>query len=123
LVRAVATKDDPAACRLLSRLPTSTAQVLDAAAYRKNEAPLRGSIGLTSLLGGGEPIYQTTLGRANIDLLTQIHGGEPLGAGWRGDVLEVVRKGAAHSAAWAIAFKEAPTGGSVRGLLLQAGRR
>ena len=107
LVRTLATKDDPAAGRLLSRLPSSTAQVLDPAAYRRNETPLRGSIGLSALLGGAERIYETTLGRANIDLLARIHGADSLGDGWRGDVLEVVRRGATQSAAWAVAFKEA----------------
>ncbi len=107
LVRAIATKDDPAACRLLSRLPTSTAQVLDPAIYRNNLAPLRGSIGLASLLPGTERIYETTLGRANLDLLARTHGAGPLAEGWRGDVLELVQKGAMQSAVWAIAFKEA----------------
>jgi hypothetical protein len=107
LVRALATKDDPAACRLLSRLPSSTAQVLNPAAYRRNEAPLRGSIGLSALLGGAERIYETTLGRANIELLSRLHGADPIGDGWRGDVLEVVRRGATQSAVWAVVFKEA----------------
>jgi hypothetical protein len=107
LVHSLTTKDDPAACRLLSRLPSSTAQVLDPAAYRRNETPLRGSIGLSALLGGAERIYETTLGRANIDLLARIHGADSVSDGWRGDVLEVVRRGATQSAAWAVAFKEA----------------
>jgi hypothetical protein len=107
LVRAVATKDDPAACRLLSRLPASTAQVLDPAIYRNNQAPLRGSIGLAFLLPGTERVYETTLGRANIDLLARSHDAGRLAEGWRGDVFELVKKGAMQSAAWAIAFKEA----------------
>ena len=107
LVRAVATKGDPAACRLLSRLPISTAQVLDPAIYRNNQPPLRGSIGLASLLPGTERIYETTLGRANSDLLARTHDGGRLAEGWRGDVLELVQRGAVQSAAWAIAFNEA----------------
>ena len=106
LVRAIATKDDPAACRLLRRLPTTTAQVLDPAAYRANESALRGAIGLSSLLHA-ESVYETSLGEANLNLLTSIHGVARLGNGWRGDVLEVVRRQQMESAAWAVAFREA----------------
>ncbi len=106
LVRSLATKDDPAGCRLLSRLPSSTAQVLDPARYRRNEAPLRGSIGLGSIIHA-ESVYDTSLGQANIDLLSKIHGVEALGNGWRGDVLELVRRDGTESAAWAIVFREA----------------
>jgi len=106
LVRAMATKDDPAACHLLRRLPSTTAQVLDPAAYRTNETPLRGSIGLSSLLRA-ESVYETSLGVANLNLLSKIHRAEALGNGWRGDVLEVVRRNQTESAAWAVAFREA----------------
>lgn len=37
---------------------------------------------------------------------TRTHDAGALAEGWRGDVLELVQKGAMQSAVWAIAFKE-----------------
>src|SRR5262249_18937474 len=107
LISAMSSKDDPAGSKVLSRLPASTAQVVDTRLYQVNEAPLRGSIALARLIPGGQPFYETTLGRANLDLFGGIHGGgKRLGAGWGGDRLEVVQVGKARCAAWAVGFSQ-----------------
>ena len=107
LISAISSKDDPVGSKVLSRLPASTAQVVDTRLYQVNETPLRGSIALARLIPGAEPFYETTLGRANVDLLGEIHAdGKSLGPGWRGDRLEVVQVGKARCAAWAIAFSQ-----------------
>jgi hypothetical protein len=99
LVKAMATKADPTSLSLLRRLPASTAQVMSADLYRKDERPVAGSIGLTALLEGSTPIYETVVGRANLELL-----GNGLGDGWRGDRLEAVKVGAVACAAWVVRF-------------------
>ena len=99
LISAMSSKDDPVGSKVLSRLPASTAQVVDTRLYQVNETPLRGSIALARLIPGAEPFYETTLGRANVDLLGEIHAdGKSLGAGWRGDRLEMVQVGKARCA-------------------------
>lgn len=99
LVKATRTKEDPAATsKLLSRFPASTAQVLDPELYKTNQKPLQGQIGLARVLGA-EALYETTLGRANLELL-----GAGVGAGWRGDRAEAVRVNGKPCAAWVIAF-------------------
>jgi len=105
LIRAISSKDDPVGMKVLWRLPASTAQVVDTRLYQLNEKPLQGSIGLARLIPGAQPFYETTLGRANLDLLGEIHAdGKKLGEGWRGDRLEMVQLGKARCAVWAIAF-------------------
>jgi hypothetical protein len=99
LVKAVATREDPTGLKLLARLPQSTAQVISPELYRKNEKPLSGRIGLAALFEGAPVVYETVVGRANIDLL-----GDGLGEGWRGDRLEVVRAGGVACGAWALRF-------------------
>ncbi|HME89898.1 MAG TPA: DUF6782 family putative metallopeptidase [Myxococcaceae bacterium] len=107
LIRSISSKEDPLGMKVLSRLPASTAQVVDARLYQFNEKPLQGSIGLARLIPGAEASYETTLGRANLDLLGEIHAdGKNLGEGWRGDRLELVQLGKARCAAWAIAFSQ-----------------
>ena len=104
-VKAAGGKADPAGTKLLSRPPASTAQVMDPDLYRKGERPLSGTIGLARLLPGSVPVYETTLGRANLELLGELHAERAtLGAGWRGDRLEAVRLDGAPCAAWVIAF-------------------
>jgi hypothetical protein len=108
LIRAISSKNDPGGTRVLSRPPASTAQVIDTRLYEINEKPLQGSIGLARLIPGAEQFYETTLGRANLDLLGEIHeAGKTLGEGWRGDRLEVVQVVKARCAAWVIAFSQA----------------
>jgi hypothetical protein len=107
LVAQVRRKDDPSARSLLKRLPASTAQVLEPARYTRDERPLSGSIDLQQKLPGSSLVYATTLGRANLDLLGQLHEQGELGAGWRGDRLEVVHVGGKTAAAWAVAFESA----------------
>lgn len=102
LVKALRSKEDPAAtAKLLSRFPASTAQVLDPELYKTNQKPLQGQIGLARLLGA-EPLYETTLGRANVELF-----GTGVGAGWRGDRAEAVSVNGKPCAAWVIAFRSA----------------
>ncbi|HEY3452504.1 MAG TPA: DUF6782 family putative metallopeptidase [Myxococcales bacterium] len=103
LVKAVSGGSDPSAVSLLKRLPSSTAQVLEPALYKKDEKPLRGAIDLAAALPGAAKVYETVVGRANIELL-----GQGLGVGWRGDRLEAVRvDGGKPCAAWAVAFGKA----------------
>lgn len=59
--------------KLLSRPPVSTAQLIDPHLYQINERPRQGTIGLVRLIPVAESLYQTTLGRANVDLLGEIH--------------------------------------------------
>lgn len=99
LVKAVATRADPTGVSLLTRLPTSTAQVLDPALYKKAEQPKTGTFGLVKLHPGSESVLETVVGRANIELL-----GVGVGKGWRGDWLEVAKVGKTACAAWVVAF-------------------
>lgn len=99
LVKAVATRSDPTGVSLLARVPASTAQVLDPALYKKAEQPKTGTIGLVKLLPGSESVFETVVGRANIELL-----GVGVGKGWRGDWLEVAKVGKTACAAWVVAF-------------------
>jgi hypothetical protein len=101
LVRALATPGDPVARRVIERLPVSSAQVLSPEAWLKNEQPLSGDIGLARLVDGRD-IVGTVLGRAAIDLY-----GPRLGAGWRGDRLEVSLSDGVLCAAWVVRFATA----------------
>jgi len=109
LVEALGTADDPTASMLLERPPLSTAQVLDTSLYRSNEKPLKGEVGLGEIIDG-TGLFVTTLGRANLDLLGRIHreqsDEEPLGKGWRGDRLEIIRTGETDAAVWVVAFRK-----------------
>lgn len=102
LIKALRTDADPGSTRVLSRLPASTAQVMDPNLYKANQKPLQGQIGLARVLSGATPVYATTLGRANIELL-----GEGVGEGWRGDRAEAVRVDGTACAAWVVAFESA----------------
>ncbi len=99
LVKAVRTSADPAATSLLKRLPRSTAQVLEPALYQKDEKPLRGAVDLAAALPGSTRVFETVVGRANIELL-----GQGLGVGWRGDRLEAVKVAGRPCAVWVVAF-------------------
>ena len=92
--------------QLISRPPESTAQVMDPTLYFRQEHPLVARpMGLAIVLGASRIVYETTLGRANLDLFGDLHAaGAPLGEGWRGDRLEVVKVKGDRIAAWAIAF-------------------
>lgn len=102
LVKALKTSADPSAVSLLKRLPASTAQVLEPALYQKDEKPLRGPLDLAALLPGSTKVFETVVGRANIELL-----GQGQGVGWRGDRLEAVRVNGKPCAAWVVAFGKA----------------
>jgi hypothetical protein len=99
LVKAIATSSDPTGLQMLARLPSSTAQVMTPELYRKNEKPLRGAIGLLALLDGAANVYETVIGRANLDVYS-----EGLGEGWRGDRLEAARVNGVACAAWVLRF-------------------
>jgi hypothetical protein len=106
LVAAVRTKDDPAAVSLLRRLPVSTAQVMYPALYRNDARPREATLNLAARLPGSAPIYATTLGAANLDLLGELNGEVEMGRGWRGDRLEAVRLNGHVAAVWAVVFQE-----------------
>ena len=95
LVTARASPGDPIARGLLTRPPTSTAEVMGA-----SRPPLEGVLHLEKLIPGAKPSISTTLGRANVELLGPA-------AGWRGDRLESVRIGAKVVVVWVIAFESA----------------
>lgn len=99
LVKAVATPQDPSAVALVTRLPRSTAQVLEPPLYQQDEQPLQGTVGLVDRLPGAMAVRSTVLGRANIELLEQ-----GLGVGWRGDRLEVAKVGGVACGAWVVAY-------------------
>jgi hypothetical protein len=105
LVAATRSPADPSAARLLKRLPSSTAQVVNPALYLRDERPKEGAFNLARLLAGSEPVAATTLGVANLQLFGQLHEqGTELGVGWRGDRIEVVHLGGRTVAVWAVNF-------------------
>jgi hypothetical protein len=106
LVAAVRTKEDPSAVSVLRKLPVSTAQVVYPALYRNDVRPKEATLQLAARFPGSTPVYATTLGAANLDLLGQLQGGAELSRGWRGDRLEAIRLNGRVIAVWAVAFQE-----------------
>jgi hypothetical protein len=106
LVAAVRTKEDPSGASLLRRLPASTAQVLHPALYRSDQRPKEATLDLARRFPGGTPVYATTLGAANLDLLGELLQAGELSLGWRGDRLEAIRLNGRVTAVWAVAFQE-----------------
>jgi hypothetical protein len=105
-VAAVRTKEDPSGVSLLRRLPASTAQVIDPALYRNDVRPKEAKLDLAARLPGSTPVYATTLGAANLDLLGEMQTESELSRGWRGDRLEAVRQNGRVAVVWAVAFQE-----------------
>jgi hypothetical protein len=104
LVEAAKTEKDPSATVLFKRPPLSTRQVRHPELYLKDEKPREAALGFAPLVEG-EPIYETTVGEANIDLLGDMLDHKPfLGAGWQGDRLEVARLHGKLCGVWVIAF-------------------
>ena len=106
LVNAAREKGDRNGMQLLVRPPESTAQVVDPTLYFREEHPLTAKrMNLAQVLGANRVIYETTLGRANLDLFGEIHAdGATLGEGWRGDRLESVTVKGKLVTGWAVAF-------------------
>ena len=107
LVAAVRTKEDPSGVTLLRKLPVSTAQVIYPALYRNDVRPKEAKLDLAARLAGSTPVYATTLGAANLDLLGEMQTESELSRGWRGDRLEAVRLNGRLAVVWAVAFQEA----------------
>lgn len=97
LISSLATPDDPIARGLLTRPPASTAQVMPP---RSTRPPLERTLHLDLLIPRAQKSVDTSLGRANLELL-----GEGLGEGWRGDRLEAVRVRGKLVVLWVIALE------------------